>query len=89
VFMGSAVIAAGWLLYLRGMGELPKLDNRVIRLASAQDWDQAASRLRSVPGVLEAVVVAEQRLALLKVDNKLLDEDALTALSAEVQEPQT
>ncbi|HAM74733.1 MAG TPA: MFS transporter, partial [Alcanivorax sp.] len=87
VFLGSAVIAVGWLLYLRGMGELPKLDNRVIRLASAQDWDQAASRLRSVPGVLEAVVVAEQRLALLKVDNKLLDEDALTALSAEVQEP--
>lgn len=85
VFMGCAVLAVVWLVCLWGMGELPKLDNRVIHLANRQDWGEVAGRLRGVPGVLEAVVVAEQSLALLKVDNKQLDEEALAALAGEVR----
>ncbi|HCE41548.1 MAG TPA: MFS transporter, partial [Alcanivorax sp.] len=85
VFLGCALMAVVWLAYLWRMRELPKLDNRVIHLAGHQDWGDAAARLRSVPGVLEAVVVAEQSLALLKVDNQLLDEDALATLAGEVE----
>ncbi|MBF1801011.1 MFS transporter [Alloalcanivorax profundimaris] len=85
VFLGCALMAVVWLAYLWRMRELPKLDNRVIHLAGHQDWGDTAARLRSVPGVLEAVVVAEQSLALLKVDNQLLDEDALATLAGEVE----
>ena len=87
VFLGCAGLAVVWLLYLWGMGELPKLDNRVVRLEAGQDPGDAAARLRAIPGVLEAVVVAEQGLALLKVDNRSLDEQALLAFAGEVSEP--
>jgi len=85
VFIGSAVMAGIWLLVLRGMPELPKLDNRAIHLNHSVDRSHAVDRLRAVPGVLEAVVVADQNLALLKVDGKQLDEEALNALAEEVQ----
>ncbi|MBL7252314.1 MFS transporter [Alloalcanivorax sp. C16-2] len=85
VFLGCALLAVVWLACLWGMRELPKLDNRVIHLENRQDWGEVAARLRGVPGVLEAVVVAEQSLALLKVDNKQLDEEALAALAGEVR----
>ncbi|ASK36530.1 MFS transporter [Alloalcanivorax mobilis] len=85
VFFGCAAMGLVWLWILRGMAELPKLDNRAIRLRAGVDWGEAADRLRAVPGVLEAVVVAEQSLALLKVDNQQLDEQALAALTADVQ----
>lgn len=85
VFIGCAVMAAAWLWILRGMADLPKLDNRAIQLRQGADWGEVAERLRAVPGVLEAVVVAEQSVALLKVDNKQLDEQALAALAAEVR----
>jgi len=61
--------------------------HRVVQLGTRQDPVAAAERLRAVPGVLEAVVVAEQHLALLKVDNQNLDEAALLALAGEVHEP--
>jgi len=85
VFIGCAVLGGVWLLVLRGMRELPKLDNRVIHLNGNVDRGQVAERLRAVPGVLEAVVVAEQGLALLKVDGKQLDEKALEALAMAVR----
>ncbi len=40
-------------------------------------------RLLSIRGVAEAVVVAGDGIAYLKVDSKNLDEDALSALSVE------
>ncbi len=85
VFAGCAGLGVIWLLVLHGMRELPKLDNRVVHLGPGVDRGQAAQRLRAVPGVLEAVVVAEQGLALLKVDGKQLDEAALEALAGEVK----
>jgi predicted RNase H-like nuclease (RuvC/YqgF family) len=49
--------------------------------------DEARARalteaLLAVPGVAEAVVVAEDRTAYLKVDRKRLDRDALMAYAA-------
>ena len=85
VFYGCAAMALFWLWRLAGMKELPKLDNRVIQLSPADDPRHTVERLRAVPGVLEAVVVADKHLALLKVDNQLLDERALQALAAEGQ----
>ncbi len=37
------------------------------------DAESLAARLRQVPGVAEAVVVAEEKLAYLKVDSKSFD----------------
>jgi predicted MFS family arabinose efflux permease len=85
VFAVCAILGIFWLYVLHGMEELPKLDNRAIQLRQGVDWREAAERLRAVPGVLEAVVVAEQSVALLKVDNKQLDEQALAALAADVR----
>jgi copper chaperone CopZ len=39
----------------------------------ANDAESLAARLRQVPGVAEAVVIAEEKLAYLKVDSKRFD----------------
>ncbi|WP_288368362.1 MFS transporter [uncultured Alcanivorax sp.] len=81
VFYSCGVLALIWLLVLVGMKELPRLDNRVLSLAPGNDWAALAERLRSVPGVVETVVVEEQALALLKVDSSLLDEQQLQGVA--------
>ena len=81
VFYSCGVLALIWLLVLVGMKELPRLDNRVLSLAPGNDWAALAERLRSVPGVVETVVVEEQALALLKVDSSLLDEQQLLGVA--------
>ncbi|MEO6696557.1 MAG: MFS transporter, partial [Gammaproteobacteria bacterium] len=43
---------------------------------------ELVSRLKKVPGVVEAVVIAEEGVAYLKVDSALLDEAALSEFSA-------
>ncbi len=44
--------------------------------------DDLADRLLAIAGVAEAVVVAEDGIAYLKVDRKRLDQEALRAFSA-------
>ena len=57
VFYGCGALALIWLLVLVGMKELPKLDNRVLPLSPGQDWQALTERLKSVPGVVETVIV--------------------------------
>ena len=81
-FLVCALLAVFWLLAVLLMRELPKLDTRVLPL-SGDAGDQATwvARLVSVEGVLEAVVVPEEGIALLKVDPRQLDEVALAKWS--------
>ncbi|MGD2084369.1 MAG: MFS transporter, partial [Chromatiales bacterium] len=56
----------------------------LLRVGVLSDTDARAlaPRLAGVPGVAEAVVVAEEGVAYLKVDRRALDVDALGEFSA-------
>jgi hypothetical protein len=58
--------------YLLNVGELDEVEARLLAL-----------RLSAVPGVAEAVVVATEGVAYLKVDRRTLDEPALRACAAD------
>lgn len=78
VFWAAAVLCAGWLVLVLGMPPLVKLESRVLPLpVAAEQADDWASRLLSVQGVLEAVALPEDGIALLKVAPAELDEVAL------------
>lgn len=84
VFAACAVLNAAWLLVATGMHAPSTLSTQLLRVG---DVDEARARvlaeaLLAVPGVAEAVVVAEDRTAYLKVDRKRLDRDALMAYAA-------
>ncbi|MDF1822443.1 MAG: MFS transporter [Alcanivoracaceae bacterium] len=76
-FIGGAVLVLGWLLALIGMPALPRMDNRVLALAGREHDSIWLERLHNVEGVIEAVLVPEEGIALLKVDPARLDEVAL------------
>ena len=84
VFAFTTLAALIWLLvawtmknprylssYLLNVGELDEAEARSLAL-----------RLSAVPGVAEAVVVAAEGVAYLKVDQRALDEAALRACTA-------
>lgn len=84
VFTLCASVAAIWLLITLGM-ENPRFLNSYLLNVGKLNVTQAAllvKQLNSVQGVAEAVVVAEDGVAYLKVDKKLLDESALYACTA-------
>ena len=88
VFLLSAGVLALWLalVLLRPVPTL--LDSRQLRVGR-QDPEQArilAQRLAGLPGVAEAVVIAEEGIAYLKVDRQAVDD---TALEAFVMVPST
>jgi len=75
VFVLTAVIALLWLLAAATMAQPSYLTTKLVPIADgkAGDAESLAARLRQVPGVAEAVVIAEERLAYLKVDSKSFD----------------
>ncbi len=84
VFALAASAALTWLLVAWTMRNPRYLSSYLLKVeprdeATAQVLTQ---RLRQVPGVAEAVVVATEGMAYLKVDRSLLDESALQALAA-------
>lgn len=84
VFEFCALISLAWLVLALGMSEPKNLKNRIIHVG-AVSADEAASlraRLARVPGVAEAVVLADEGTAYLKVDLGRLDADALQAATA-------
>ena len=85
VFYGCMALALVWLLVLSGMKEPAKLDNRALRLQPGQDGKTLATQLQDVPGVVEAVIVEEQGLALLKVNPGELDEARLEGVAGIAQ----
>src|SRR5690606_10168664 len=85
VFLAAAALTAAWLLLVLGMPPLAKLDSRVLPLAvAAGEADRWVTALLAVDGVLEAVVLPESGIALLKVDPASVDEAALAQLAGGV-----
>jgi MFS family permease len=75
VFALTAAVALLWLLAAATMAQPSYLTTRLVPIADgkAGDADSLAARLRQVPGVAEAVVIADEKLAYLKVDSKSFD----------------
>jgi MFS family permease len=75
VFALTAGVALLWLLAAATMKQPSYLTTRLVPIADgkAGDAESLAARLRQVPGVAEAVVIAEEKLAYLKVDSKRFD----------------
>ena len=75
VFALTAALALVWLLAAATMAQPSYLTTRLLPIADGRAGDAAslAARLRQVPGVAEAVVIADEKLAYLKVDSKSFD----------------
>ena len=74
VFALTAAMALCWLFAAATMAQPSYLTTRLVPIADgkAGDAESLAARLRQVPGVAEAVVIAEEKLAYLKVDSQPL-----------------
>jgi MFS family permease len=83
VFALTAAIALLWLLIAVTMKQPSYLTTRLVVIGEghAADAETLAARLRQVPGVAEAVVIAEEKLAYLKVDSKRFDAAQAEALA--------
>ena len=75
VFALTAALALLWLLAAATMAQPSYLTTRLVPIGDSQasEPESLAARLRQVPGVAEAVVIAEEKLAYLKVDSKCFD----------------
>jgi MFS family permease len=75
VFALTAVLALLWLLAAATMAQPSYLTTRLLPIGDGQaaEPESLAARLRQVPGVAVAVVIAEEKLAYLKVDSKTFD----------------
>jgi len=82
IFALTTALALIWLLTAVGMAQPSYLTTRLLSLAAtgAENAEDLATKLRQVPGVVEAVVVAEENLAYLKVDAKSFDAARAEAL---------
>lgn len=85
VFLLCAVVALIWAFIAASMQQ-PRYLNSYLLALSCLDKEQAkqlASQLTQVTGVMEAVVIAEDEVAYLRVDQEILDEEALLNLQQE------
>ena len=82
VFLLTASIALVWLVVVATMERPSYLTTRLVPIPNAQaaSAESFAARLRQLPGVADAVVVAEEKLAYLKVDSRIFDAAALDKL---------
>ncbi len=83
VFVMTAVLSLLWLAAAATMARPSYLTTRLVRISDAQAAraEALAAKLRQMPGVAEAVVVAEEKLAYLKVDAKAFDAAKVEALA--------
>ena len=84
VFLAAALGVAAWLLIASGMARPPHLSSSLLRVGE-MDEAQAqllAQQLLIIEGVEEAMVIAEEGVAYLKVDSRTLDQQALDAFAA-------
>ena len=84
VFVACAGLCIGWMLIAAGLRQPRRLSVERLRIGAVEREavDALTARLLAVPGVIEAVVVAEERIAWLRVDRRHLDRPALRALSS-------
>ena len=82
VFQAGALVAAVWWLLASGMRRPGRYSSRLLNLGEMGEHAELAARLRGVPGVVEAVVVADEGVAYLKVDRDQIDDAALDEIVA-------
>jgi MFS family permease len=84
VFALTLALAVLWLIAAATMAQPSYLATRLVPIgdAAAADGAGLAARLRQVPGVAEAVVIAEEKLAYLKVDSKNFDAAKAAAIAS-------
>lgn len=82
VFVLTAAAAGVWLLVAAGMRAPAGLSTYLLDVGVCDETEasQLGERLREVEGVAEAVVVADDGIAYLKVYQRLLDEESLRAM---------
>ena len=80
----TAALAVLWLVAAATMKQPSYLTTRLVPLGErgARDAESLAAMLRQVPGVAEAVVIAEENLAYLKVDSKSFDAEKAERVAA-------
>jgi predicted MFS family arabinose efflux permease len=78
VYLLSAGYLLIWLVIMLPARPPKLLDTEVIRLDAQMSADEGiVQKLGSITGVAEAIIVAGQQIAYLKVDREILDRDAL------------
>ncbi len=82
VFVLTTVLALLWLLAAATMAQPSYLTTRLLPLGGDKAGEGAAliKKLRQVPGVAEAVIIADENMAYLKVDSKIFDAAKAAAL---------
>jgi len=82
--VACAGLCIGWLVVALGLREPRRLGVEPFHIGAVEceSVDALTARLLSVPGVIEVVVVAEERIAWLRVDRRCLDRSSLHALSS-------
>ncbi len=75
VFVTTSVLALLWLAVAATMARPSYLSTRLVPISDAQaaQADSLAASLREIPGVAEAIVIADEKLAYLKVDARSFD----------------
>lgn len=83
VFILTTALALGWLLAAASMAQPSYLTTRLLPIVGDRNGDPEtlAARLRQLPGVAEAVVIADENLAYLKVDSRAFDAARAEALA--------
>ena len=82
VFAFTVLVAIIWLILAATMSRPRKYSNYLVHLSSA-DWAGIAAleaKLKSVPGVIEAVVARDEGVAYLKIDRARFDADAVAQI---------
>ena len=84
VLAACAGLCVGWMLIVIGLREPMRLSVEQLHIGAVErdSVDTLTARLLAVPGVIEAVVVVEERTAWLRVDRRRLDRTSLHALSS-------
>jgi MFS family permease len=89
VFALTTALAVIWLVVAVGMAQPSYLTTRLLPIAQNNLSDPAglATKLRQVPGVVEAVIIVEESAAYLKVDSKSFDAAMAEAVAAKSPPP--
>jgi len=89
VFALTTALAVIWLIAAAGMAQPSYLTTRLVPIAENKLSDAAglATKLRQVPGVVEAVIIAEESVAYLKVEAKSFDAPMAEAVAGRSPPP--
>jgi MFS family permease len=83
VFIITTALALAWLVAAATMAQPSYLTTRLLPIVGGRKGDPEilAARLRQLPGVAEAVIIADENLAYLKVDSRSFDAARAQALA--------